>query len=215
MPQRTIMEHQQDPIVRAQKTLDQQLREIEIIKEQRISLKQKIMQLELDLIQIPEARIYNSSLCRQLYQSRQYQKEKSQHITGFVDELIQEVEEMRRHRRRLMEDMDSEQMTHIRSLEEQLGKLEYELTRIRGQRDELQCKIEMGKADSQDGRLASVKEWQIVAETRKQRASTLETEITRWLQKWAARTASRDFYHYVMNLDHHVLSLDAIVKEQR
>ncbi|KAI8334993.1 hypothetical protein BC941DRAFT_399448 [Chlamydoabsidia padenii] len=212
---RTIMEHQQDPIVRAQKTLDQQLREIEVIKEQRISLKQQIMQLELDIKHIPESRTHKSPICRQLYHSRQYQRDKAQHIAGYVDELVQEVEDMRRHRRRLMDDMDSEQMTHIQSLEEQLGKLEYELTRIRGQRDELQCKIEMGKADSQDGRLASVKEWQIVAETRKQRASTLETEITRWLQKWAARTASREFYQYIINLDHHVLSLDSVAKDKR
>ncbi|CAO3596417.1 unnamed protein product [Absidia cylindrospora] len=212
---RTIMEHQQDPIVRAQKTLDQQLREIEVIKEQRIDLKQQILQLELDLVHIPESRIYKSSICRQLYQSREYQRDKTQHLTSHVDKLVQDVEDMRRHRRRLMEEMDMEQMVHIRALEERMANLEYELTRVRGQRDELQCKIEMGKADSQEGYASSIKEWQIVADTRKQRASTMETELSRWLQKFAARTGSSEFYQYVTGLGHHILSLDSLVNEQR
>ncbi|ORZ08374.1 hypothetical protein BCR42DRAFT_425011 [Absidia repens] len=212
---RTIMEHQQDPIVRAQKTLDQQLREIEVIKEQRIDLKQQILQLELDLVHIPESRIYKSAICRQLYQSREYQRDKTQHLTSHVDKLVQDVEDMRRHRRRLMEEMDMEQMVHIRALEERMANLEYELTRVRGQRDELQCKIEMGKADSQEGYASSVKEWQIVADTRKQRASTMETELSRWLQKCAARTGSSEFYQYVTGLGHHILSLDSLVNEQR
>ncbi|KAI8092549.1 uncharacterized protein BX664DRAFT_327564 [Halteromyces radiatus] len=211
---RTIMEHQQDPIVRAQKTLDQQLREIEMIKEQRIDMKQQIVQLELDLVQIPESRVYKSSICRQLHQSREYQRDKSQYLTGHVDKLIQDVEDMRRHRRRLMEEMDLEQLTQIRSLEEKLAKLEYELTRIRGQRDDLQCKIEMGKAKSQDGKAASVKEWQTIVETRKQRAFSLETEVARWIQKIAALTGSREFYQYVMDLRSHVLSIDSVRKEQ-
>jgi chromosome segregation ATPase len=209
------MEHQQDPIVRAQKTLDQQLREIELLKEQRIDMKQQVVQLEFDLLHIPENRIYKSSICRQLYQSREYQRDKTQNLTSHVDKLEQDVEDMRRHRRRLMEEMDTEQLIHIRALEKRLGNLENELTRVRGQRDELQCKIEMGKADSQEGRAASIKEWQIVAETRKQRASTLETELARWLQKCAIRTGSREFYQYVTDLQHHILSLDRLVNEQR
>lgn len=209
------MENQQDPLVRAQRTLDQQLREINMIKEQRIDLKQQIVQLELDLIQIPESRVHKLPSCRQLYQSREYQRDKSQHLSGHVEKLEQDLEDMQRHRRQLMDEMDTEQMAHIRLIEDQMGKLEYELTRIRGQRDELQCKIELGKAGSEVGRSASVKEWEIIAETRKQRADSLEKEVTRWLQKYVSRTGSRKFYQYVNSHCHHVLSFDSLLSEKR
>ncbi|CAO3626139.1 unnamed protein product [Cunninghamella echinulata] len=210
----TNIDNQQDPLIRAQRTLDHQLREINIIKEQRIDLKQQIVQLELDLIQIPESRVHKLPTCRQLYQSREYQRDKSQHLSGHVEKLEHDLEDMQRHRRQLMDEMDTEQMAHIHLLEDQMGKLEYELTRIRGQRDGLQCKIEIGKAKSETARSASVKEWETIAETRKQRAHSLEKEVTRWLQKYASRTGSKQFYQYVNSLCFHVLSFDTLLSEK-
>ncbi|KAI8379487.1 uncharacterized protein BYT42DRAFT_545833 [Radiomyces spectabilis] len=183
----------EDPLIRVQQVLDQQLREIDAIKEQRIELKQQQAQLEIDVANIPESRIYRSSLCRQLSQSCDYFKDKSDHMMTLCRKLQKELDEMHSKRRQLFDDLDVEQGNHIKGLEDQLRKLESDLTRIRGQRDALQVGTEVLKACNQGSR-ASVAELGTIIDVRNERVDLLRAELSRLQRKNMARTGHRDFY---------------------
>ncbi|ORX59481.1 hypothetical protein DM01DRAFT_1282372, partial [Hesseltinella vesiculosa] len=200
------------PLLRAQRTLAIQWREIEDIKDDRINLKQQLVQLELDLIQIPEAILYKSSVCHRSFPLREFQMDRAQHLGNQVDKLQQEMEDMVRNRRRDIMEMEHEQDRMTSTLRAELSDLEKDLTSIRGQRDDLQCKIELIKATTQDNRCSS-REWQHLTETRSQCTAHLETQVLRSLQKAAACTGSSDFYQFVMSLTKPDLILDDLRKE--
>ncbi|KAI8646250.1 hypothetical protein BD408DRAFT_428859 [Parasitella parasitica] len=190
----------QDPLIHTQQLLEQRLRDINMIKEDRIGLKQQIARLEMDLICVPESRIYKAPICRQLSQSRAYNKDKCNRLSDICHDLQNALNDLQGNRRRLIKELDSEQVTHSRKLEEELRKLDVDLTRIRGQRDALQMSLEERKASTEAGR-ASIVELKVIADTRKERVNYLETEVLRLQKKMAARTGVKEYYELLMNSD--------------
>ncbi|KAF1804526.1 hypothetical protein V8B55DRAFT_1499652 [Mucor lusitanicus] len=190
----------QDPLIHAQQLLEQRLRDINMIKEDRIGLKQQIARLEMDLICVPESRIYKAPICRQLSQSRAYNKDKCNRLSDICHDLQNALEDLQANRRRLIKELDSEQVNHSRKLQEELRKLDEDLTRIRGQRDALQMTLEERKAATEAGR-ASIAELKVIADTRKERVNYLETEVLRLQKKMAARTGVKEYYDLLMNSD--------------
>lgn len=171
-----------------------------MIKEDRIGLKQQIARLEMDLICVPESRIYKAPICRQLSQSRAYNKDKCNRLSDICHDLQNALEDLQANRRRLIKELDSEQISHSRKLQEELRKLDEDLTRIRGQRDALQMTLEDRKAATEAGR-ASIAELKVIADTRKERVNYLETEVLRLQKKMAARTGVKEYYDLLMNSD--------------
>jgi E3 ubiquitin-protein ligase BRE1 len=163
-------------------------------------LKQQIARLEIDLICVPESRIYKAPICRQLSQSRMYHKDRCNRLSDICHDLQSNVDDMAASRRRLTKELDSEQVNHFKTLEEQLRKLDMDLTRIRGQRDALLMNLEERKASSEIGR-ASIAELKIIADTRKERVNYLETEVLRLQKKMAARTGVKEYYELLLNSD--------------
>ncbi|KAI7887098.1 hypothetical protein K492DRAFT_31520 [Lichtheimia hyalospora FSU 10163] len=198
-------------LAQVQQTLDRQLREIELIKDQRIDLKQQIAQAELDLVDVPESRIYKSPVIRQLYQAREYQRDKSEHLTSVCRKLRRDLETLLADRRAFLQERDNEQLDHIHGLQRQLRKLDRELNEIRGQRDTLQVAVEEYKSMKDTARV-SLPELQLIAESRKSRTSILEVELSLLQQKAAAMTGNRHFYEYVVSLGKEP-SLEAAEKE--
>ncbi|RCH89297.1 hypothetical protein CU097_005028 [Rhizopus azygosporus] len=188
----------QDPLFHIQQMLNQKLHEIEMIKEDRIALKQQIARLEMDLICVPESRIYKAMMCRQLFQTRTYQKDKCNHLSDICHDLQMNVDDLSSNRRRFIRDLDYEQVSHFKDMESQLRKLDTDLTRIRGQRDALQMNLEERKASTDVGK-ASIAELKIVADARKERVSYLETELLRLQKKMAAKTGVKGYYELVSN----------------
>lgn len=178
--------------------LDQRLHDIEMIKEDRIGLKKQISKLQMDLVCVPESRIYKAPLCRQLFQSRTYQKDKCNHLSDICHDLQMNTEDLSSNRRRFIRDLDYEQVNHFKEMESQLKKLDVDLTRIRGQRDALQMSLEEGKASSGIGR-ASIVELKTIADARKERVNYLETEVLRLQKKTVAKTGVRGYYDIVSN----------------
>ncbi|KAG2229843.1 hypothetical protein INT48_001091 [Thamnidium elegans] len=189
-----------DPLIRAQQTLEQKLHDIELIKEDRIALKQQIARLEMDLICVPESRIYKSAICRNLSQSRAYHKDKCNHLSNICHDLQSSLDELNCNRRKLIKELDSEQVSYFQELREQLCKLDGDLTRIRGERDKLQMNLEERKASTEIGR-CSIAELKIIADTRKERVNYLETEVLRLQKKMAARTGVKEYYELLLNSD--------------
>ncbi|KAG0846405.1 hypothetical protein G6F26_002000 [Rhizopus arrhizus] len=189
---------QQDPLIHIQQILEQRLHEIDMIKEDRIVLKQQIAKLQMDLVCVPESRIYKAPLCRQLFQSRTYQKDKCNHLSDICHDLQISVEDLSSNRRRFIRDLDYEQVSHFKEMEDQLKKLDLDLTRIRGQRDALQMNLEEGKASTEIGRL-SIVELKTIADARKERVNYLETELLRLQKKMAANTGISGYYEIVSN----------------
>ncbi|KAL9544126.1 hypothetical protein MBANPS3_007782 [Mucor bainieri] len=190
----------QDPLIHAQQLLEQRLRDINMIKEDRIGLKQQIARLEMDLICVPESRIYKAPICRQLSQSRAYNKDKCNRLSDICHDLQNALEDSQANRRRLIKELDAEQVNHSRKLQEELRKLDEDLTRIREQRDALQMTLEERKAATEAGR-ASIAELKVIADTRKERVNYLETEVLRLQKKMAARTGVKEYYDLLMNSD--------------
>lgn len=142
------------------------MRDIEEIKDQRIDLKQKIAQLDIDILKKPEHQIYKASIVRQLYQAQEYYRDKSRRNMDVCINLQKDVNNIRNNRRRFFSDLEREYNGHIDALQEKLGKREHELTETRGQRDALQAQVEEGKANV-DYRNASTAELRLIAEQRK------------------------------------------------
>lgn len=153
-------------MAQVQQTLDRQLREIEVIKDQRIDLKQQIAQAELDLVDVPESRIYKSPVIRQLYQAREIQRDRSDHLTSLCRKLRRDLEAALAGRRAFLKERDNEQLDHIHNLQRQLRRLDRELNEIRGQRDTLQVIAEECKS-TKDTTRKSLPELQLIAESRK------------------------------------------------
>lgn len=146
--------------------MDEQLREIEVIKDQRIDLKQQIVRVEMDLVLLPEERIYKTHPIRELYQAREYHRDKSRHLASICNKLQRDIEDMQRDRRQLLRELDSEQIASINELQSKLRSLDQELTSIRGERDALQTSMEEYKVYGGYKR-ASTQELRAIAEARK------------------------------------------------
>ncbi|KAI8148020.1 hypothetical protein BJV82DRAFT_664357 [Fennellomyces sp. T-0311] len=203
---------QEDSLVQVQRTLDRQMNEIEAIKEQRIELKQQIAQAEMDLIELPELRIYKSPLIRQLYQAREYQRDQSNHLLSVCQKLRKDRDRLRSERRSFIQECDTEQLDHIKSLQKQLRKLDRELNQVRGQRDALQVIVEEYKS-ARDSTRASLPELQLVADARKGRTSILEAELVQLGRKCAALTGNRPFYEMAMAMEDKPITIDQAQKE--
>lgn len=154
----------------------------------------------MDLVCVPESRIYKATMCRQLSQSRAYHKDKCNRLSDICHDLQSALDDLTANHRRLIKELDSEQVTHFKDLEEQLRKLDEDLTRIRGQRDSLQMNLEERKAATEAGR-ASIVELKVIADTRKERVNYLETEVLRLQKKMAARTGVKDYFDLLMQSD--------------
>ncbi|KAI8981792.1 hypothetical protein BDF20DRAFT_912040 [Mycotypha africana] len=189
-----------DPISQAQQLLNQRLRDIEIINEERIVLKEQIARLKMDLISVPESRIYRASLCRSLSQSRGFYKDKCTRLSDICHDLQHSLSDINSSRRRLIKDMEIEQSSRYKEAEEQLRKLDLDLTRTRGQRDALQMELEGRKASSEMGRV-STHELKVIAETRKEHVNHLLSEVLRMQRKMAATTGRKEFYEYLLSLN--------------
>ncbi|KAI7906149.1 uncharacterized protein BX663DRAFT_498987 [Cokeromyces recurvatus] len=188
----------QNPLTQIQQLLEQKLRDIELIKEDRIAIKQQIARLEMDHVCVPESRIYKAPICRQLSQSRAYHKDKCNRLTDICHDLQNGLNDLLANRRRLIKDLDSEQVDYFKGLEDQLKKLDIDLTRIRGQRDASQMSLEECKAANEGGRV-SIAELKVIADTRKERISYLETEVLRLQKKMAAKIGVKEYYELLVN----------------
>ncbi|KAL0081321.1 hypothetical protein F4703DRAFT_1866227 [Phycomyces blakesleeanus] len=207
-----ILETQQDPLICAQQTLEKQLREIEEMKDQRIELKQQLFQLEVDYVVLPETRIYKDPLCRQALQTYDYQRDKNDHLTNVCQKLQKELEDSQSTRRQFLEELDTKQTGHIKGLEEQLRKLDGDLTRIRGHRDALQSNLEERKANTEFGR-DSISELRVIGDVRKEQVFSLGVELSRLRLKGAAKSGSHDLYKFMMAIDEKKRTREVLEKE--
>ena len=182
------------------------------MKEDRIGLKQQVARLEMDLVCVPEPRIYKAPICRNLSQSRAYYKDKCNRLSDLCHDIQLRMDDLSGNRRQLMKELDTEQVDHYVELEDQLRKLDDDLTRIRAQRDALQMQFEIGKVSTEAGR-ASVVELKLIADTRKEHVAYLETELFRLQKKMIAKTGNKDFYHLLLKNNSEELLLEPVQVE--
>ncbi|KAI8072839.1 hypothetical protein BC940DRAFT_291751 [Gongronella butleri] len=209
---------QADVLGPLQETLALRLREAEEVTEQRIRLKQQAAQLELDMMNLPEPVLRRSAAYSRLHQAREFQKDRVHRLEAEVDALQREVVDETRRNRALMEDANK---TRDKALDQSRARrtaLEEELASVRGQRDNLQAKIDHEKASIADTR-ASRNEWQQLDDARKKRIDTLEFQVRRRLQIHAAAftTATRGsnlLYNHVAALDKPNLTLETLTAQK-
>jgi hypothetical protein len=188
-------------LINVQQTLDQRLKEIEAIKNDRIIIKQQIARLEMDWISMPESRIYKAPMCRNLYNARTNLKEKCNHLDNSHDKIQNRLDSILDQRRILVNQWNNDKTNRIKALEANLKKLDKELTRVRSERDAFQSELDESKASSSSVGNASLREWKAISDTRDDLAHYLETELLRLQRKMAAKAGDKLYYDLYLKAD--------------
>lgn len=156
--------------MRTQQEMDRQLQEIEAIKDQRIELKQQRTRLQIDMVCLPENRIRDAPLIRELYDAlRDMQRDKkNSRAADDVRDLQKELADLQSTQRKFIAELDAKQVDEIKEQQKGLWKLDKDLNQVRGQRDALQVQADEFKAYGNSVR-ASTAEVKLIADTRKVR----------------------------------------------
>ncbi|KAI9263228.1 hypothetical protein BDA99DRAFT_61307 [Phascolomyces articulosus] len=221
----TPLEQEENTLVQVRRTLGRQLKDIEEMKEERIDLKQKIIQEEIDLISLPASRIDKFSTVYVPEDKLRDYRQESDRLLMECRRIRQDRENLKRSRRAYMQERDIDQLETIQGLQNKLHSLDRELNEVRGQRDALQIIIDEVKHVGTAGR-ASLPELELIAQTRRDRASILETELLQLHKKCAALSGNRPFYEMAMAIDdnneitikpiqHELRTLEETIKELR
>ncbi|KAI9494843.1 hypothetical protein BDB00DRAFT_292994 [Zychaea mexicana] len=206
-------QQQENSLTQIQRMLDRQLQEIEAIKEERITLKQRIAQAEIDLIILPEARIGKLPHIYQSQESVAYFRQKSDRLLKICRELRQERDRLQIERRPFIQEHDADQLHHIKKLQKQLRELDRELNDVRGQRDALQVVVDEYKSTRESGGRASLPELQLIADTRRERGSIMENQLLQLRKKCAALTGNRAFYEMAMSINEGDITIEPAQRE--
>ncbi|KAI8885404.1 hypothetical protein K501DRAFT_311604 [Backusella circina FSU 941] len=200
----TLLDNQafsDNQLINVQQTLDQRLKEIEAIKNDRIIIKQQIARLEMDWISMPESRIYKTPMCRNLYNARTNLKEKCNHLYNSCHDIQNKLDDILDQRRMLIKQWNSDKTSRMKGLEGNLKKLDMELTLVRSERDSFQSDLDELKASSSSVGNASFLEWKVISDTRDDLAHYLETELLRLQRKMAAKTGDKLYYDLYLKAD--------------
>ncbi|KAG2217163.1 hypothetical protein INT45_003054 [Circinella minor] len=208
----TRIEQEENSLAQVKRTLEKQLKEIEEIKEERIDLKQKLAQEEIDLISLPASRIDKFHTIYYPEDRLRDYRHDSDRLLNTCQEIREDCDKLKKNRRHYMQERDKEQLETIQVLQNRLFTLDQELNQVRGQRDALQIIRDESILVGQKER-ASLTELELIAQTRKDRASILESELLQLRKKSAALTGNRSFYEMTMTLNEGEITIEPIQKE--
>ncbi|RUS24819.1 hypothetical protein BC938DRAFT_473031 [Jimgerdemannia flammicorona] len=171
------------------------LKELNEVKEERIRIKQEIDLLKVQIHNIPDDRVMDTSCFKQLQLQCNHYKARTDDLEDRAARLSKELEELNAGRRQFVEQMKSEQLGQAMTLEAEMRRLESDLTRIRGQRDYFQQLLDEQKSMGELER-KSTQEMKVLAETRKERIESLTASIQRLKMKASAEAGDREAFDF-------------------
>ncbi|KAG0316737.1 E3 ubiquitin-protein ligase bre1 [Dissophora globulifera] len=174
------------------------LSELEEMKTQRVQLKNELDSLKVQLNQIPDDRIQDTQHVKSLLSQIQYARNDAEHYRNEAVKLRSEMEELYLSRRKFMENLESEEKTRRASLEGELKKLESDISRLRDSRDRFQQMYE-ARCTKDDYEMQQNQEIRKIANTRKDRITTLATDIQRLQIMLAANTGDKDAFAFYLH----------------
>ncbi|TPX57776.1 hypothetical protein PhCBS80983_g03563 [Powellomyces hirtus] len=134
--------------------------------------------------------IRESPLYRNLDEEYKYQLKENDVLKQRLDKNSVDLNESRAERARIAEDMEAEELGRRRGLEAEMKKLESDLTRIRGHRDQLQHNLDL-RVSKDEIEIQQLQEIRVVANARKDRIHCLEQDVLRLKLHMAANTGDR------------------------
>ncbi|KAG0219993.1 E3 ubiquitin-protein ligase bre1 [Mortierella sp. NVP41] len=173
------------------------LSELVEMKAQRIQLKSDLDQLKLQLNHIPDERVQDTQLVKSILAQMQYARNDADHYRGEAIKLRADLEELHLSRRKFMESLESEEKSRREALEEELKQLEGEISRLRDSRDRFQQMYE-ARCTKDDYEMQQNQEIRKIANTRKDRITTLATDIQRLQIMLAANTGDKDAFAFYL-----------------
>ncbi|KAG0344453.1 E3 ubiquitin-protein ligase bre1 [Podila humilis] len=174
------------------------LAELEEMKVQRIQLKNELDQLRIQLNNLPDDKIQDSQHFKNLLVQMQYARNDAEHYRNEASKLRADLEELHMSRRKFMDSLESEEKNRRATLEGELKKLESDISRVRDSRDRFQQMYE-ARCTKDDYEMQQNQEIRKIANTRKDRITTLATDIQRLQIMLAANTGDRDAFAFYLS----------------
>ncbi|KAJ3186364.1 E3 ubiquitin-protein ligase bre1 [Gaertneriomyces sp. JEL0708] len=173
------------------------LAELQTLKRERTELVQQIDQLRLQIADntVTEDAIRSSHQYRNLEEEYRYHVDDNVMLKRKLESLTKEIEDLKADRRKYAEDLEAEENSRRKTLENEMRKLEADLARIRGLRDSLQQSLDL-RSSKDDIELTHVEEIRALANNRLHRIVTLEAEVQRLKMRMAAETGDRALLQY-------------------
>ncbi|KAF9573591.1 E3 ubiquitin-protein ligase bre1 [Mortierella alpina] len=190
------------------------LGELEEMKAQRIQLKNEMDQLRIQLNHIPDDRTQDTQLVRNLLVQMQYARNDAEHYRSEATKLRVDLEELHLGRRKFMESLENEERSRRAALEGELKKLESNISRLRDSRDRFQQMYE-ARCTKDDYEMQQNQEIRKIANTRKDRITTLATDIQRLQIMLAANTGDKDAFAFYLHGSHDKSYLDDLKNKLR
>ncbi|KAJ3299387.1 E3 ubiquitin-protein ligase bre1 [Borealophlyctis nickersoniae] len=162
------------------------LKEIEQLKEEKIRLEQELDQLRLQNSAIEK----QSSTYANLDAEFKYQTAENMVIKERYEKFQAQVVEYQMERSKYREQMENEEAARRKILEAEIRKLESDLTRIRGNRDNLQQMLDL-RSSKDELEIAQNQEIRTIANNRKDRIVCLEADVQRLKMAIAANMGDR------------------------
>ncbi|KAF9424144.1 E3 ubiquitin-protein ligase bre1 [Podila epigama] len=174
------------------------LAELEEMKTQRIQLKNELDQLHIQLNNLPDEKIQDTQLVKNLLVQMQYARNDAEHYRNEANKLRVDLEELHMSRRKFMDTLETEEKNRRATLEGELKKLESDISRVRDSRDRFQQMYE-ARCTKDDYEMQQNQEIRKIANTRKDRITTLATDIQRLQIMLAAKTGDKDAFAFYLN----------------
>ncbi|KAG0052141.1 E3 ubiquitin-protein ligase bre1 [Gryganskiella cystojenkinii] len=174
------------------------LAELEQMKSERVHLKNNLDHLRMQLSHIPDEKIHDSQMVKSLLSQMQYARNDADHYRNEAVKLRGDLEELHLARRKFMDNLESEEKGRRAALEEELKKLESDISRLRDSRDRFQQMYE-ARCTKDDYEMQQNQEIRKIANTRKDRITTLATDIQRLQIMLAANTGDKNAFAFYLS----------------
>ncbi|KAI8817597.1 uncharacterized protein EV422DRAFT_541347 [Fimicolochytrium jonesii] len=159
-----------------------ELRSVEIAK---LSAEKRKLMEELDQTHLKysnrslhDDQIRESHIYRNLEEEYKYHLSENEVLKQRLERMTGEIEEYRAERTKFAEELEAEHITRRKVLETEMRRLESDLTRVRGNRDQLQHNLDL-RCAKDNVEIAQLQEIRVLANARKDRITCLEADILR------------------------------------
>ncbi|KAF9917640.1 E3 ubiquitin-protein ligase bre1 [Linnemannia zychae] len=196
-PKTEITDASRDELLQYRDLAMNRLAELNELKAQRIQLRNELDQLKLQLNHIPDERVQDSQIVKSILTQMQYARNDAEHYRSEAMKLKTDLDELHLSRRNFIESLESEEKSRRESLEEELKKLEGDISRLRDSRDRFQQMYE-ARCTKDDYEMQQNQEIRKIANTRKDRITTLATDIQRLQIMLAANTGDKDAFAFYL-----------------
>ncbi|KAF9114913.1 E3 ubiquitin-protein ligase bre1 [Mortierella sp. AM989] len=173
-----MSEASRDELLQFRRLAISRLAEIEELNVNKIQLKEELDKLRAQLDHLSDEKIQDSQYARGLLVQMQSARHDGDHYRSEVLKLRAELEDLHASRRRFVDTLETEEKNRRATLEAELKKLESDISRVKDSRDRFQQMYE-NRCTKDDYEMQQNQEIRKIANTRKDRITTLSTEISR------------------------------------